>query len=90
MGDIDGAIEDGITHTFSESLKIFYKKAGIFSEVSDFYNHTTYLFVRFQPSELADLKVLQQRAQILRHMRKERETREHGDHEERVSERARE
>ncbi len=57
IGDIDGAIEDGITHTFSESLKIFYKKAGIFSEISDFYNHTTYLFVRFEPSQLADLKV---------------------------------
>ena len=57
IGNIDGAVEDGITHTFSESLKIFYKKAGIFSEVSDFYNHTAYLFVRFLPSELADLKV---------------------------------
>jgi hypothetical protein len=56
-GDIDGAVQDRIAHTFDESLKIFYWEAGTFKEVSEFYNHTTHLFVRFSPFQLSNIKV---------------------------------
>jgi hypothetical protein len=59
ISDLDAATVDSATHTFGESLKIFYKEGRVYGEVEDFYNHTTYLFVRFSASQLADIKMCQ-------------------------------
>ena len=58
-GNLDGATVDDALHTFSETLKVFYKEGRVFGETNSFYNHTVKLFVRFDASQLADIKMCQ-------------------------------
>jgi hypothetical protein len=59
FGDLNSATVDEATHSFGESLKIFYKEGRVFGEVETFYNHSAVLFVRFDPAELQDIKMCQ-------------------------------
>jgi hypothetical protein len=58
--DIDSTFARAAAHRFtSETLKARYQELGIFEAGEPFYPHSSYLFARFQPEQLKNLKSCQ-------------------------------